>query len=250
MPSNKDIGLLDVKFNANVDSLITNINNTTKSVSKLAKSLEKLNATSLTGITQKFQAIGRAVEKLSTSFSTMAVTKIKDLSGSISKITNSIVKITDLDMSKISSKFTELSFAIEPFLQKLKSNEVLLESFAKSLDFSKVLAQYDLAVSKAKLLNEKTKTQVEKTRKEAINRQKANLQLEITRKRLNKVDSTQEKVNKKTNMYTKFWSNLWKVGRLAFAVRMLTRLGSKIANIINLSSDFNEALNKFQSATR
>mgnify|MGYP003311525321 CR=1 FL=1 len=247
---NKEIGALDVNFSANVNPLISNISKVIRSVDVLSRSLETLNNTSLSGVTQKFQAMGKAIEKMSNSFSNGVTQKMKDISGSMSKITNSFVKISTMDTSAVARKFNELSFAIEPFLQKLKSNEVLLESFAKSLDFSKFIGQLDTSVAKTQLLNEKTRTQVEKTKKEAINRQKANTQLEITNIRLENAKKKQLQLNKRTSTYTKFWGTLWKAGRLAFAFRMVTRVGNKVAEIINMSSDFNEALNKFQSATR
>lgn len=247
---NKEIGALDVNFSANVNPLISNISKVIKSVDSLSKSLETLNNTSLSGVTQKFQAMGKAIEKMSSSFSNGVTQKMKDISGSMSKITNSFVKITTMDMSVVARKFNELSFAIEPFLQKLKANEILLESFAKSLDLSRFIGQLDISVAKTQLLNEKTRTQAEKTKKEAINRQKANTQLAITNIRLENAKKKQLQLNKRTETYTKFWGTLWKVGRLAFAFRMLTRVGNKVAEIINMSSDFNEALNKFQSATR
>ena len=117
-------------------------------------------------------------------------------------------------------------------------------SITKSMEPStKALTKMNNAVLKTKILEQNAS-------KAVLNAQKANYQMQITKKRLDKISDSQKRLNGQTKLYTDFWASLWKIGKLAFAFRLLKRMGNQIGNIVNMASDFNESLNKFQSATQ
>ena len=126
----------------------------------------------------------------------------------------------------------------------IKNLNSMKASITKSMEPStKALTKMNNAVLKTKILEQNAN-------KAVLNAQKANYQMQITKKRLDKISDSQKRLNGQTKLYTDFWASLWKIGKLAFVFRLLKRMGNQIGNIINIASDFNESLNKFQSATQ
>ena len=216
-----------------------------KSVTKLEKSLVKIQSVNLSGITNKFTTMANAINKFE-AVSNEAVSNMSNIAKSFSSINSLIKNVSNADMEKLGKQFKQLNIAITPFLRTLQMNQPLLADFAKTLDMAKLIGQYEKLNAQANLLNEKTKTQIQKTEKEKLARQKVNAQLKVANKRLADMNNKQQKLNTKTT----FWTNLWKIGKLGYALRVFTRIGNSLARITQLSADFDESLNKFQSATQ
>ena len=88
-------------------------------------------------------------------------------------------------------------------------------SITKSMEPStKALTKMNNAVLKTKILEQNAS-------KAVLNAQKANYQMQITKKRLDKISDSQKRLNGQTKLYTDFWASLWKIGKLAFAFRLL-----------------------------
>lgn len=240
--ANDDIGRklngLSITIDSDAKNVVANLEKTAKGITKLQSSLEKINNTKLTGLTSKFKTIANSLNSFNMNVNT-DTSKFVDLGNAMNKLGNSMTKLTKLDMGEVASQFERINTTIKPFLDTLQANSGVIENFTKTLDLSKVISQYDL-------MNAKIKTQNERTNLVKINQQKANVQLKIAEKRLANINQKQEGLNTKT----KFWSTLWKIGKLGYAFKMVTRLAGKLGDIINLSADFNETLNKFQSATQ
>ena len=236
---------LSFEIEAVSTNAIKTLENAYKSVNKLEKALNQIQSVNLSGITNKFTTMAKAINKFET-VSQEAVSNISNIARSFSSINSLIKNVSNADMGKLGKQFKQLNVAINPFLRTLQMNQPLLADFAKSLDMAKVIGQYDKLIAQAQLLNEKTNTQIQKTEKEKIAREKANVQLQIANKRLANMNNIQSSINTKTT----FWTNLWKIGKLGYALRVFTRIGNALARIVQLSADFDESLNKFQSATQ
>lgn len=227
------------------DNAISSLERAYKSIGKLEKNIKKIQEVNLSGITSKFNTMANAINKFE-NVSEQSLVAMSNMAKSFSSINSLIKNVSNADMDKLGKQFKQLNVAINPFLRTLQMNQPLLADFAKTLDLAKVIGQYDKLNAQAKLLNERTNTQVQKTQKEAINREKANTQLKIANERLANLNNKQTNLNKKST----FWTNLWKIGKLGYAVRVFTRIGNSLARITQLSADFDESLNKFQSATQ
>ena len=236
---------LSFEIEAVSTNAIKTLENAYKSVNKLEKALNQIQSVNLSGITNKFTTMAKAINKFET-VSSETVSNMSNIARSFNSINSLIKNVNNADMEKLGKQFKQLNVAITPFLRTLQMNQPLLADFAKSLDMAKVIGQYDKLTAQAQLLNEKTNTQIQKTEKEKIAREKANVQLQIANKRLANMNNIQSSINTKTT----FWTNLWKIGKLGYALRVFTRIGNALARIVQLSADFDESLNKFQSATQ
>ena len=224
---------------------ITSLEKAYKNVDKLQSSLDKIQKINLSGITNKFTTMANAINKFE-QVSSESITKLNNIARSFNSINTMVKNVATADMDKLAKQFKQLNVAITPFLRTLQMNQPLLADFAKSLDMAKLIGQYEKLNAQAELYKEKTRTQVEKTQIEAEKRKKINTQLQIANQRLTNLNQKQSNLNTKTA----FWSNLWKIGKLGYAIRVFTRIGNALARIVQLSADFDESLNKFQSATQ
>lgn len=243
--ANRIIESLSFDIEAVSNNAIKSLENAYKSINKLKKSLVKIQSVNLSGITNKFSTMTNAINKFE-KVSNEALSKMSNMARSFGSINSLIKNVSSADMNKLASQFKQLNVAITPFLRTLQMNQPVLADFAKSLDMAKVIGQYEKLNAQAKILNEKLNTQVQKTEKEKINREKANVQLKIAEQRLENMNNQQNKLNTRTT----FWTNLWKIGKLGYAIRVFGRIANSIARIVQLSADFDESLNKFQSATQ
>lgn len=237
--SNKEIGSLLVKMQGNSNSLVKSIDNTINSLANLSKGLKEIQNTSLKGLTSKFTTMANAMTKFANSFNEGTVKRIRSISASMYQMGNSLKSFTNMNLNLIGMNFTRLSYEIDPFLRKLQDSEGLLKSFNYALDVGKLVAQLQLANGQVSLLNEKVKT-------EQIRREKVARQLDLVNNKLALANKRQENLNVKTS----FWNNIWKIGKLDYFSRTLTRIARKFGSILTMGAEFNETLNKFQSATR
>lgn len=236
--ANKEIGSLLVKMLGNSQSLVKSINNTVNSLSNLAQGLEKINKISLSGITDKFTTLATAINKFASSVDESSLSRFRSLSNSLYQIGNTMARIQAINLDTLNQNFLGLASAIEPFLNKLKESESLINSFGKAVEVGDTLAKLKLVEAQTSLINERIST-------EKVRRDKINAQLKLTEERLKKLTYQQGKLNKRTT----FWDNLWKVGKFDYFIRTLKRFARGLGNLFTNGADFNETLNKFQSAT-
>lgn len=237
MQDSNELGSLFINLEAISTNAIKSLESAYKKIDRLEQSLDKINKTSLSGITNKFTTMAKAINRFNETLNDLS--PLKTAGTQLSNFSKFITTVSNTDMSKLAKQFKQMNVAITPFLRTLQMNQPLLENFAKSLDFSYAISQYNIAEAKTRNIAERTKLI-------QINQKKANVQLELANKRLEKVNNTQDRLNKKTT----FWTTLWKIGKLGYAIRVFRRIGNEIGKVINLSADFNESLNKFQSATQ
>lgn len=243
--ANRIIESLSFDIEAVSNNAIKSLENAYKRINKLEEALVKIQSVNLSGIKNKFSTMTNAINEFE-KVSEEALSKMSNMARSFGSINSLIKNVSSADMNKLASQFKQLNVAITPFLRTLQMNQPVLADFSKSLDMAKVIGQYEKLNAQAKILNEKLNTQVQKTEKEKINREKANVQLKIAEQRLENMNNQQNKLNTRTT----FWTNLWKIGKLGYAIRVFGRIANSIARIVQLSADFDESLNKFQSATQ
>lgn len=249
--ANKEIGSLFVTMNADVNGLDKNLQKVTTKLNKLANAFDTFSRSNLNGVTQKFNTMSRALQRFTQSFSPSTVGQLMALTDSMNKMANTLTKFSDLDFGKLESGFTNLTMVVEPFLNKLKESEQVLNSFANATELSRVVGQLEKVGAEIENINARTKKvnmqtdlTKEKILTEIARREKVVASMNKAKNAVKSVSKEQDVLNNKT----KFWNMLWRIGKLAFAFRVVKRMASKIAEIVELASSYNEALNKFQHA--
>lgn len=237
MASQKEIGDLLINLTSNVTKATTGIDKAIKRIDNLGVSITNLS----NNLEKSANEIAANLNTITSKLSNLNVNQegFKGLMKTLRSFSNWVVKVSGTDMELFKTQMEKMVPAIKPFINTLKENEEVLIAFSNSLDFSKVIGQYDKTIAQVKLLNEKTRTQEKKTKNVALRNAQINQKLQKTNEQM-------DSLNKKTSL----WSNLWKIGKMAFFLRVLGRMASKVAEIVNLSTSYDESLNKYRSAMK
>lgn len=173
------------------------------------------------------------------------ITKLKDFEridsnlqnvfNSINKLANAFKKFEKMDFRNIYSSFNTLTRIIDPFLQKIQQAEPSLQAFSNSLDLGKVYTQMSLIEAKVNAINEKTKS---KKLIDEVNLERANVQLEYSKKKLKDLNETSKKFGKSY----KFAFSLFKFDKLIYYGQ---KLANTIVKVVKYASDYQEILNKY-----
>lgn len=120
-------GTLDVELLGASDGAIDHITRTAKALRSLSTVLKKMEDINFSFSAQKIEALFRGVGKATNSINTQNITALASASKSLSAISR-IGNLQNVDYAKIASGFNQLSVAITPFLNKIKTAEASLVS--------------------------------------------------------------------------------------------------------------------------
>ena len=236
-----EVGNILVSLETTSQDTIDSLNKVEKQLSvfsKRLKEVEKINIAkvelSLERISKfKFNNIVKAFSPLQ-NLDSKSITSFGSAIRSIDKITN-LSKVS-VDFEKIEENVKKLTIAVDPFVQKMIQAEPSLRAFSNALDLQKVNGQLMVAEARVKAINSKAQS---KKVLDDIKIEKANIQLEKTKNKL-------DEINQKSLKTSKTFGNIFNLGKIYFLFNYTKRFVSVIANAMKKSIDFNETLNKFQ----
>ena len=228
---------LETESNKTINSLIK-VEKQLGVFSRRLKEIEKINIAkvevALDRISKiKFNNIVKAFSPLQ-DLDTKSISTLGSAMRSLSKITN--LSKTNLDIEKIEQNIRKLTLAVDPFVQKMIQAEPSLKAFSNALDLQKVNAQLMVAEARVNAINSKAQS---KKVLDDIKIEKANIQLEKTKKQL-------DSVNAKSIKTEKSFSKIFNLGKLYFLFNYTKRFATALAGTMTKAIDFNETLNKFQ----
>ena len=124
---NLEVELLGIDNNA-----VVSINNTAKALSALSRAIDKINGSQFVLAGQKLEHIFTKIASATKSIDTSNLTALASAGKSLSAISK-IGNLEKVDFTKIGKGFNNLSVAITPFLEKVKSAEASLTALYGTL---------------------------------------------------------------------------------------------------------------------
>lgn len=124
---NLEVELLGIDNNA-----VVSINNTAKALSALSRAIDKINGSQFVLAGQKLEHIFTKIASATKSIDTTNLTALASAGKSLSAISR-IGNLEKVDFTKIGKGFENLSVAITPFLEKVKSAEASLTALYGTL---------------------------------------------------------------------------------------------------------------------
>lgn len=124
---NLEVELLGIDNNA-----VVSINNTAKALSALSRAIDKINGSQFVLAGQKLEHIFTKIASATKSIDTTNLTALASAGKSLSAISR-IGNLEKVDFTKIGKGFNNLSVAITPFLEKVKSAEASLTALYGTL---------------------------------------------------------------------------------------------------------------------
>lgn len=124
---NLEVELLDIDNN-----VVVSINNTAKALSALSRAIDKINGSQFVLAGQKLEHIFTKIASATKSIDTTNLTALASAGKSLSAISR-IGNLEKVDFAKVGKGFENLSVAITPFLEKVKSAEASLTALYGTL---------------------------------------------------------------------------------------------------------------------
>ena len=109
------------------ESAVASIDKTVKSLNALSRSISKVNEQKMVFAGDKIEVLFTKIAKATNSINTTNIDRLAVSAKSLASISR-IGNLSKMDFGKVSAGFGELSTAIDPFLEKVKSAEASLTS--------------------------------------------------------------------------------------------------------------------------
>ena len=125
-------GNLEVELLGIDNNVVVSINNTAKALSALSRAIDKINGSQFVLAGQKLEHIFTKIASATKSIDTTNLTALASAGKSLSAISK-IGNLEKVDFAKVGKGFENLSVAITPFLEKVKSAEASLTALYGTL---------------------------------------------------------------------------------------------------------------------
>lgn len=221
-----------------LDKIISLLGKMDVSLQKPISSLNRFARIKVDNLVKNLDTISKLdFSSLANAFKPIENIDTKKLS-SVNRQINNLTKINfdKVNFRKLYEQVTTLNRIFDPFIQKIQNAEPSLRAFSNALDLGEVNAQLMIAEAKVNAINSKAQS-----RKilDDVKIEKANLQLEKTKKRIDEINEKAEKTKNKFNQ-------IFSIGRIYFWLNYTKRIANVFVQWINSAIAFDETLNKFQ----
>ena len=238
MANNYEVGNILINLETKANKIDKALSGTITSLKALKRSISGISNTNLDKVQENLKAISSLnFEGLGKTFKPLENINMQALSSFNRQMKNiSNLNLDNIDFRKLHSQFNSLTRIIDPFIQKIVQAEPSLKAFSNAIDLGRVNAQLSVAEAKVNAINSKSNSQ---TILDDLKIKKANVQLQISEKRLDKLNQTGKKTK---NVFDKAFN--W--GKIYWFINYTKRLGKTIGSTVTEAINFEETLNKFQ----
>lgn len=125
-------GDLEIELFGIDNNAISSISKTSRALTSLSKAIASIQDTKITGLGTKLTSVFRQLSSAINSIDETRITALSNIGNAFNSISK-IGKLEKVDFSKVSKGFEQLSIAITPFLDKIKSAEVSLNALYGTL---------------------------------------------------------------------------------------------------------------------
>ena len=238
MANNYEVGNILINLETKANKIDKALSGTITSLKALKRSISGISNTNLDKVQENLKVISSLnFEGLGKAFKPLENINMQALSSFNRQMKNiSNLNLDNIDFRKLHSQFNSLTRIIDPFIQKIVQAEPSLKAFSNAIDLGRVNAQLSVAEAKVNAINSKSNSQ---TILDDLKIKKANVQLQISEKRLDKLNQTGKKTK---NVFDKAFN--W--GKIYWFINYTKRLGKTIGSTVTEAINFEETLNKFQ----
>lgn len=238
MANNYEVGNILINLETKANKIDKALSGAITSLKALKRSISGISNTNLDKVQENLKVISSLnFEGLGKAFKPLENINMQALSSFNRQMKNiSNLNLDNIDFRKLHSQFDSLTRIIDPFIQKIVQAEPSLKAFSNAIDLGRVNAQLSVAEAKVNAINSKSNSQ---TILDDLKIKKANVQLQISEKRLDKLNRTGKKTK---NVFDKAFN--W--GKIYWFINYTKRLGKTIGSTVTEAINFEETLNKFQ----
>lgn len=238
MANNYEVGNILINLETKANKIDKTLSGVVTGLKALKRSISGISNVNLDKVQENLKVISSLnFEGLEKAFKPLENINMQALSSFNRQMKNiSNLNLDNIDFRKLHSQFDSLTRIIDPFIQKIVQAEPSLKAFSNAIDLGRVNAQLSVAEAKVNAINSKSNSQ---TILDDLKIKKANVQLQISEKRLDKLNQTGKKTK---NVFDKAFN--W--GKIYWFINYTKRLGRTIGSTVTEAINFEETLNKFQ----